>query len=618
VELSEYKILRRLGAGGMAEVFLADKVGAAGFSRTVAIKTILASGAPSDAITLFLDEARVASGLNHPGIVQTLDLSYEHETLFIVMEFVPGPPLSRVIYEMKRSGRFLPAHIVAFVGAEMASALDFAHRRVTAPDGTPLELVHRDVSPQNILLTRHAVVKLTDFGVARASIQMHKTKTGQVRGKAAYMAPEQVRAKKLDGRTDMFALGLVLYEALTCIRPYQRKSDINSMRAILSEKVPPIAEANPNVPEELIAVIMKTLEKKPNNRYEHCGALEAALRATYAHMRESSIESEIGELMNELFGEQQWRDADEGPLVEAWQPTINVDEHGNAAIPKPQRIAGQSMSPEVANMLGLTQEKESELGAALFAPAGSQPEPISIVPYVPGGTAPHNSEGPVTMPPQGGYGQQITGAPQAPVVSAYNLTPTGMEPRPFTDVQLPSAAFSNPHTLGLPAESAAFTGAQKSRLGPAATIALAVAIVLTGAVLYAVMRTPEVTSAPGAERRRRGGFVATQGESTQPPPIQKPPPRAPTPPPPPPVERVARPKPTPKLVKRRPKPAPAQPTMSRAEYEKRLLAAFKRGKTAKIPGASKVLDDLVWRFQNGNEPTAADRRRLERAEKQLQ
>src|SRR5262245_52998627 len=184
-QLGPYRLQRRIGAGGMAEVFLAQRIGAEGFARTVAIKTILAVGAEEEGIGLFLDEARVASYLEHAAIVQTVDLGFENETLFIVMEYVPGPALSRMIRDLKKLNRFMSPQVVAYIGARVASALDYAYNRASTPDGKVLHLVHRDISPQNILITRTGNVKLTDFGVARASVQTHKTRTGQVRGKAA-------------------------------------------------------------------------------------------------------------------------------------------------------------------------------------------------------------------------------------------------------------------------------------------------------------------------------------------------------------------------------------------------------------------------------------------------
>lgn len=386
-QLGPYRLVRRIGAGGMAEVFLAQRIGAEGFSRTVAIKTILAVGAEEEGIGLFLDEARVAGYLDHPAIVQTVDLGFENDTLFIVMEYIAGPALSRVIRDLKKLGRFLPAELVAYVGARVASALDYAHRRATTPDGKPLELVHRDISPQNIMLTRNGMVKLTDFGVARASVQTHKTRTGQVRGKAAYMAPEQVRAGKLDGRTDIFALALVLYEALTGVRAYQRKTDIMSMRAILTDEVQPIRELNPAAPEDLIAVLSKALSKKPNDRYAHASELAEALAATYRSTSEAVIEAEITRTINELFGPEQFSTNAEGP-VEAWQPTISAKAEGEGSNPTPHRISGARLSPKIAAMLQGTPPSSTPVTPVVFDPgsgaelgAGDPAEAFSPVAY---------------------------------------------------------------------------------------------------------------------------------------------------------------------------------------------------------------------------------------------
>jgi serine/threonine protein kinase len=357
-QLGPYRLLRRIGAGGMAEVFLAQRIGAEGFARTVAVKTILALGAEEEGVGLFLDEARVASYLEHAAIVQTVDLGFENDTLFIVMEYVPGPALSRMIRDLKKSNRFLSAPVVAYIGARVASALDYAWNRAAAPDGKYLRLVHRDISPQNILITRTGNVKLTDFGVARASVQTHKTRTGQVRGKAAYMAPEQVRAGTLDGRTDIFALALVLYEALTGVRAFQRKTDIMSMRAILTDEMPPIRDANPNVPDELIAVLKKATSKKPDERYQSAAELGDALQKTYRMHSEAGIEAEIVSVINDLFGEEQFGSGESG--VEAWQPTIAAQAaQGEGSHPTPHRISANRLSPKIAAMLQQQQSAPS-------------------------------------------------------------------------------------------------------------------------------------------------------------------------------------------------------------------------------------------------------------------
>lgn len=365
LQLEQYKIIRKLGTGGMAEVFLADKIGAAGFSKRVAIKTILAGNAPKESLSLFLDEARVASFLQHSGIVQTLDLGIENDTLFIAMEYVAGPTLSRLVYDLKKMGGLLPWPAVAYIGAKVAHALDYAHRRATDSEGQSLNLIHRDISPQNILITRDAIVKLTDFGVARASIQMHTTKTGQVRGKAAYMAPEQVRAKQLDGRTDMFALGVVLYEAFTGFRPFQRKTDIQSMRAVLGDTPPPIAKRNPSVPQELLAIINRCLEKKADDRFSNCGELEAALQESFSTILVSDITDKISEIMTSVFGAQSFEDIADHEPIEAWQPTIQVDAQGQIMRPELRRFEDSSIAQDIAELIGETSDPAASPELAL-------------------------------------------------------------------------------------------------------------------------------------------------------------------------------------------------------------------------------------------------------------
>ncbi|MEL7372411.1 MAG: protein kinase [Myxococcota bacterium] len=346
IQLGAYRLVRRIGAGGMAEVFLAERVGEAGFARTVALKTVLTAGDDDEAIQLFLDEARVASELNHTHIVQTLDLGFINNTLFIVMEYVQGPSLSRVVRELKKRKRFMPPEAVAFIGAKVASALHYAWATATASDGTPVRMVHRDISPQNIMITRDGLVKLSDFGVARASIQTHRTRTGQVRGKAAYMAPEQVRARPLDGRTDVFSLCLVLYEALTAKRLYGRPTDIQSMRAVLDDPVPSISERNPSVTRELERIVLRGLEKKPQARWPDAMALQRQLESVYADQSVHRLEQYVGGMISSLFPRDDSKVDSCGQPYERWQP--NPDD---AAKIDPQQLKDHQISTRVQNML---------------------------------------------------------------------------------------------------------------------------------------------------------------------------------------------------------------------------------------------------------------------------
>lgn len=317
--MGPYVLSRPIGSGGMAEVHLGHRQGLDGFERAVAIKTINGHGVDRDAVRLFLDEARAASNLEHSGIVRTIDLGFDDDTLYIVMEYVAGPPLSRILRALKERGRALRPPLVAHLGAQVAMALDYAHHRAQADDGRRLRLVHRDVSPHNVLITRQGGVKLTDFGIARSAIQHHVTRTGMVRGKAAYMAPEQVMAKPLDGRADLFSLGLVLYEALTLRRPFERKDEVSSMRAVVKDVVPPVESVVPGIQPELARWIGACLEKSPAQRPERAELLARGLERTLVGHSTAALEAGWGQLVEALFG------AGNGESThEEWHPTLRA------------------------------------------------------------------------------------------------------------------------------------------------------------------------------------------------------------------------------------------------------------------------------------------------------
>lgn len=301
----------------MAEVFLGHRLGVEGFQRQVAIKTIHGHGVDREAVRLFLDEARAAATLEHGGIVRTIDLGFDDDTLYIVMEYVAGPPLSRILRSLKERGRALRPPLVAHLGIQVALALDYAHHRASSADGRRLALVHRDVSPHNILITRQGGVKLTDFGIARSAIQHHVTRTGLVRGKAAYMSPEQVRAEPLDGRSDLFALGLVLYEALTLRRPFERRDEVSSMRAVARDPIEPLRTFAPEVSTELAGWIERCLDKSPSGRPERAEVLARGLERCLAGHSPATLESGWSQLVLALFG------GDEGGQGhEEWHPTL--------------------------------------------------------------------------------------------------------------------------------------------------------------------------------------------------------------------------------------------------------------------------------------------------------
>ncbi|WP_338870822.1 serine/threonine-protein kinase [Myxococcus stipitatus] len=262
--MGKYVLHERVGAGGMAEVYRATYCPEGGFQKQVALKRILPSVADDDEfVTLFRREAELCSSLNHPNIIQVFDLGRHGGTYFLAMEFVDGMPLSALMRGVGR--RPLPVAAVAFLGAELASALDYLHRR-TGSDGQPLRLVHRDLNPPNILVSRFGDVKLSDFGIARDAARSQLTAAGNVRGKLGYMAPEQAAGRPFDGRADLFALGLTMHEALTGRRALQGSTQEDILRATLDQELAPPSRYNPEVPAALDAVVMQLLEKRPEHR----------------------------------------------------------------------------------------------------------------------------------------------------------------------------------------------------------------------------------------------------------------------------------------------------------------------------------------------------------------
>jgi eukaryotic-like serine/threonine-protein kinase len=263
--LGRYVVENRLGAGGMAEVFRARQVGTAGFSRTVALKRMLPTwSADPDFAEMFVAEAKTSSILSHPNIVTVLDFDRDPSgALYLVMEFIDGADTSQLLKEARRRGRTLPASASAYICGEVLRALDHAHR--LEHEGKWLGIVHRDVSPHNCLVSRTGAVKLSDFGIAKATAA--STHSGNVKGKIAYMSPEQATGLQLDGRSDLFAVGVMLYELLAGARPFSGHTEPEILAQVLTARPQPVREVSPHVPADLAAVTMRLLAKERDKRY---------------------------------------------------------------------------------------------------------------------------------------------------------------------------------------------------------------------------------------------------------------------------------------------------------------------------------------------------------------
>ncbi len=275
---SRYHLNRRIARGGMAEVFLATQHGEGGFEKRVALKKILPMYTGiAEFGDLFRDEAYISAALNHSGIAQVLDYGTQRDEWYLVLEYVDGPDLEELLDRCRRRGILPPVDVVLYIGHRLASALEYAHA-VGGPDGRPMRLVHRDVSPPNVLLGTHGEVKLTDFGVAKAELRSSATRPGVLRGKYAYMSPEQIRRQPVDHRSDLFSLGTVLYETLTGVNPFERGSDFKTMESVSGASVESAIWLRQDAPPELGAVLQRCLADDPDERYQDAGLLRRDLR----------------------------------------------------------------------------------------------------------------------------------------------------------------------------------------------------------------------------------------------------------------------------------------------------------------------------------------------------
>ncbi len=264
----QYRPLFKLDSGGMAEVYVAEAEAMAGFTRRVAIKRILPGLLKDEKfVRMFLDEARLSLNLNHANIVSVFDIGKSDNTYFIVMEYVEGTNLKSLLEHFSSHGRRLPVALTVWLLIEMLKGLDYAHSLRDEQSGDPVGIVHRDVSPPNILISWNGEVKLTDFGLAKATTQVESTDPGVVKGKFSYLSPEAAQGQQVDLRTDIFAVGILGFEMLTGRRLFLGKTDFETVEKIRAAEVPPVAEINDEVPEDLEKILRKALAKDPDQRY---------------------------------------------------------------------------------------------------------------------------------------------------------------------------------------------------------------------------------------------------------------------------------------------------------------------------------------------------------------
>ncbi|HRC59030.1 MAG TPA: serine/threonine-protein kinase, partial [Kofleriaceae bacterium] len=327
VTLGKYQLVRHLASGGTSHVFLARIEGPTGFSRHLVIKTLRQEHAHNPAhVAAFVDEAWFLSSLHHGNIVQISDVGTGDDgTHYLAMDYLHGETLRAVLQQVRASGERLPLDFALTAVASCAEALQYVHTR-HGSDGRWLRMVHRDVTPSNLMACYDGAIKLIDFGNAKAATRTSHTPTGEIKGETEYMAPEQARGDAVDLRSDVFSLGVVLYELTTRIHPFADRSDKATKQRLLHGEITPPAQLLADYPSELSRVVMTALARDPNLRYRDCGALGRAIQELAERLELRTGPAAVRQAMVQLFGAKQ----------EAWEASPSAKGEAAAATADPR------------------------------------------------------------------------------------------------------------------------------------------------------------------------------------------------------------------------------------------------------------------------------------------
>ncbi|MCY1014920.1 serine/threonine-protein kinase [Pyxidicoccus sp. MSG2] len=389
--IGKYVVRRKLAEGGMAEIYLCTARGAEGFEKEVVIKRVRAFLASDpEFVGMFIAEARLASRLNHANVVQIFDFDKHEDTYYLAMEYVRGCSLWELRKRCKELMEPVPPVMVAHIGTEVARGLHYAHR--VKVNGQPLDLVHRDVTPHNVLLSFDGAVKLTDFGIAKAGNKL--TQPGVLKGKFAYMSPEQARGEAVDARTDIFALGVVLWEMLTGGRLFDGDSEVAVLRAVQQSAIPPPARLNPDVPEDLDAVIVRALDREPAARFQTAGELERALAQCVLKHAKTVDDTDLSAFMRRLFPTsltqalptvQERTHVEDAPVPPGVDVRVQVPREPTAVMPGVSSGRGVAVAPtpdEDINAPTFVLPRRDEAEAAPSVPLPPMATPMMPLPAV--------------------------------------------------------------------------------------------------------------------------------------------------------------------------------------------------------------------------------------------
>ncbi len=360
-QFGQYILMEHIATGGMAEVYKARMMGMEGFQKTVAIKRILPHLTDNDEfVTMFIDEAKLAAQLNHNNIIHIYDLGKIDRSYYIAMEYIEGMDLRSILKLCRERGITVPVPIALHITALLASALDYAHRKRDF-ENRDLGLVHRDVSPQNVLISGEGDIKLCDFGIAKAASKASHTRAGALKGKLQYMSPEQAWGKDIDHRSDIFSLGLVAYEMLTGEKVFAGDSELTILEQVRNPKVDPPSSKNPDIPPEVDAIVMKALSPDREGRYQSARDLQRDLEKVMRKHGWRPSQADVARFLKELGSGEQISGA------------VPIAEEGAAAPVEAQAGAGGAPPEEPPQPPGEKPPAEPEPEPAAAEPAAAAP-----------------------------------------------------------------------------------------------------------------------------------------------------------------------------------------------------------------------------------------------------
>jgi serine/threonine protein kinase len=467
-----YRVIKRLEAGGMAEVYLGEATGVEGFKKRVAIKRVLPHLAQNENfIRMFLDEARLSARLNHANIVSVFDISAREDTYFLIMEFVDGANLKKILESLQRRSQRFTLPEAVYVCAEACRGLSYAHE-LQDENGRALGIVHRDISPPNILLTKLGEVKVADFGLAKAGTQLSQTDPGVVKGKFSYLSPEAANGKEVDARADVFSLGIVLWEMVAGRRLFLGETDWATVKLVQQANIPRLSPLNNQVDVDFEEIMLKALAREPDNRFQSAHEFGEALSGYLFHRQLKVTNHNIAVLVRSAISED---------ALPAKNETSLIDRLIQEELDESIGLAGGAKKPRAMPMTLGEVEQEGELE-----------DPMQWFTEEPEAPKPRSSGGPAPEPKRGNTGWHETGLEQPDVledetseeIAASSLQPFSLQPEPAS--RPPSGGIPS-HSVGphvaATAGAASGVAAKRSALtGKYVIMAMAVLVMLVVAI----------------------------------------------------------------------------------------------------------------------------------------